>query len=158
MRAALAIASGIVVAAGAAACRDTRMDPCQFLTLADARSVDGTVTNSVWAGRGARKADNEVCTFYTDDGSPRVMLFVWYENDDIDPKRLVTAGADTRATIVDVSRGDWTASASFDDAGMQLFAARSSDNTIGFRVRKPIRRGSAEFDNLVRLAQAVLRH
>jgi hypothetical protein len=120
--------------------------------------LDSSVMSSLWAGRGEPKTNNEVCLFYDVDGDPRMMLFVWYENE-ASPPELVAEGSEQAGVIVtelDLSTADFRAAASFADDALALLALQSDKRTIGFRVREPVRRDSAEFEALLQLSQVAL--
>jgi hypothetical protein len=148
--------SCIVAVLFLAGCSDARVDPCRLLTVEDVRSVDDSVAVSLWAGRGGERKDNEVCMFYTDAGDPRVMLFVWYDSEK-DPKALVAKGqADAGATVVDVAGAGSNAAAAFRNDELKLLAVKSSQGVVGLRIRKPVSRDGADFDEAVRLAETAL--
>lgn len=139
-----------------AGCSDTRRDPCQLLTVEDVKSVDSSVSVSSWAGRGGERKDDEVCMFYTDDGDPRVMLFVWYDQEK-DPKKLTKKGAgDTGAMVVDLPGIGSKAAASFTDDELKLLSVKSAQGVVGLRVRKSISKDSADFKQIVKLAEHAL--
>ena len=145
-----------VVVFGLTACSEARRDPCQLLSVEDVRSVDSTVTSSFWAGRDGERKEDEVCMFQTDDGDPRVMLFVWYDSES-DPWELASKGvAGTGATIVDLSGIGTEAAAAFSDDELKLLAVKSSRGLVGLRVRKTASRDSADFNEIVQLAEEAL--
>ena len=146
----------LIVFLSLAACSDARKDPCQLLTVADVKSVDNTVADSIWAGRDGEMKDDEVCMFHTGDGEPRVMLFVWYDSES-DPWELASKGvAGTGATIVDLSGIGTEAAAAFSDDELKLLAVKSSRGLVGLRVRKTASRDSADFNEIVQLAEEAL--
>lgn len=136
-----------------AGCADARRDPCQLLTVGEVHGFDASVTTAVWAGAAEERTDGEVCVFYTGDGYPRMMLFFWYDEAS-SPEELVTTGsAETDSDIVDVPGVGSEAAAAFAGDEMRLLAVRSSRGTVGLRVKRSVMRGSAEFDELARLAE-----
>ena len=138
------------------ACSEARKDPCQLLSVSDIQSLDDTVTLAAWAGRGAERQENEVCMYYADDGNPRFMLFVWYDEEK-DPRILVEKGAsDNNSEIIDVPGVGSEAAAAFADDELKLLAVKSARGVVGIRARKPIRTGSAGFENVKRLAEKAL--
>ena len=139
-----------------AGCSEPRMDPCKLLSVEDVESVDGTVSISLWAGRDGERKDDEVCMFYTDDGDPRVMLFVWYDKEK-DPMELVKRGVeDTGVTIVDLPGIGSKATASFKGNELKLLAVKSTQGVVGLRVRNSVRKDSADFQDIVQLAEKAL--
>ena len=84
-------------------CSDTRRDPCQLLTVQDVKSLDSTISVSLWAGRDGERKEDEVCAFYTDDGDPRAMLFVWYDQDKEPVELAQEAAAETSGQVIDLS-------------------------------------------------------
>ena len=147
----------VVCALGSAACEEARLDPCQFLSVDDVRAVDVSVSTPVWAGRLEPRAEYEVCTFHNASGDARVMLFVWYGNE-TPPRDLVAEGSESNDSIRPISETGLEGFASFGNDSLQLLAARSSQRTVGVRVRAPIREGSREFARVVALAEAAVRH
>lgn len=143
---------GVMAAIALTACSEARLDPCDYVSLADASALDSSVALSKWAGEGAEKSDNEVCLFYTAEGDPRLMVFVWYDNN-VDTRQLVEAGSQGDSTTVELADGDLRGSASFGDGGLELLAVQSARRTVGLRWRQPVQRNSPEFDDLVRLAR-----
>jgi hypothetical protein len=122
------------------------------------KAVDSSVMSSLWAGRSEPKTDNEVCLFYDADSNPRMMLFVWYENE-ASPTELVAEGSAQAAVIVtelDRSTANFRGAASFSDDALALLALQSDKRTIGFRIREPVRRDSAKFEALLQLSQVAL--
>jgi hypothetical protein len=134
------------------ACSEDRLDPCDYVSVAEASALDSAVSSSLWAGRGAEKSDNEVCLFYTAEGDPRLMVFVWYDNN-VDMRQLVADGSKDDSTTVELTDGSLRGAATFGDGELQLLAVQSARRTVGFRWRQPVRRNSPEFDNLLRLAR-----
>lgn len=142
-----------VVVLGLAGCSEARRNPCELLTVEDVESVDNTVSVSIWAGRDGERKKDEVCVFYTDEGDPRLMLFVWYDKD-IDPQKLVAAGASgTHARIVDLPGVGLKAAASLGDDELKLIAVKSAQGVVGLRVKKPVSESSAEFKEIIQLAE-----
>ena len=142
-----------VVLLSLAACSEARRDPCQLLTVEDVRSVDHSVAVSVWAGRDGERKEDEVCMFHTEEGDPRVMLFVWYDRE-ADPEQLVKEGtSETDTAVVDVPGAGLKAAAAFSDDELKLLAVKSPGGVVGLRVRKPVRSGSAAFDEVLKLAE-----
>jgi len=138
---------------GLAGCSEVRKNPCELLTVADVESVDNTVSVSIWAGRDGERKKDEVCVFFTDEGDPRVMLFVWYDKDR-DPDTLVTEGASgTDAKIVDLPEVGLKAAASLGDDELKLLAVKSAQGVVGLRVRKSVSEESAEFKEIIQLAE-----
>jgi len=138
------------------ACSEARRDPCELLTVEDVKSVDDSVAISIWAGRDGERKEDEVCVFHTKDGDPRVMLFVWYDKEK-EPEQLVTNGAiDTDAIIVEVPGVGSKAIATFNGDELKTFAVKSARGVVGLRVRKPVRRDSADFNDISQLAEKAL--
>jgi hypothetical protein len=149
-------ACNAMVILGLAACSEARRDPCQLLTIADVQSVDNTVSASLWAGRDGARKDDEVCVFSTQDGYPRVMLFVWYDKDN-DPKSLVNKGvANSDAMIIELPGIGSEAAGSFVDDELGLLAVKSAQGLVGVRVKKPALRDSADYNEIVHLAEKAL--
>jgi len=137
-------------------CSDTRRDPCQLLTVQDVKSLDRTVTDSQWAGRDGERKEDEVCAFYTDDGDPRAMLFVWYDKEK-DPVVLAEmAAADMNGQVVEVSNVGLKAAAYFQGEELEFLAAKSTQGVIGLRTKESVKRDSTEQDQLVLLAEKAL--
>ena len=139
---------------GLAACSETRRDPCELLTAEEVKSVDNTVTVSLWAGRDGERKDDEVCVFYTDDGDARAMLFVWYD-DEKQPLELVSEST-PGAEIIELPGVGLDAAAAYGDNEVKLLAVKSATGVVGLRVRKPVRKNSAEFNAIARLAETAL--
>ena len=156
MRSVASVIPGLLAAIGLTACQGSRMDPCEFLSVEAVRSIDASVSSPLWAGRQEPKADYEVCTFYNAGGDPRVMLFVWYD-DEASPRDLVADGSDD-ASVRPITESDIEAYASFDDESLQLLAARSSSRTVGLRVRNTVVDGSEEFRKVIALAETAVRY
>jgi len=137
-------------------CFDSRRDPCQFLSVEDVKSIDDTVAVSLWAGRDGEKKDDEVCGFYTEDGDPRAMLFVWYDKEK-DPEELAKlAAAITNGLVVEIPSVGSKAAAYFQGEELKLLAARSTQGVIGLRVKKSVKRNSFEFDQTALLVEKAL--
>lgn len=118
--------------------------------------MDSTVSTSIWAGRDGERKDDEVCVFYNNDRFPRVMLFVWYDQD-TDPKNVVNKGAaDSGAMIVELPAIGSAAAGSFINNELGLLAVKSGQGVIGLRVKKPVQKNSAEFTEIVQLAEKAL--
>lgn len=146
----------LIVALGSAGCSGARKDPCELLTADEVKSVDKTVTYSLWAGRGGERKDDEVCMFYTKGSEPRVMLFVWYDKD-IDPEELTKKGArDSAAMVVDLPGAGEKAAALFVAGELKLLTVKTFQGVVGLRVRMPVHADSAEFDEIVQLAESAL--
>ena len=153
---AIFLVSSIIFILGLAACTDARKDPCQLLTVADVKSVDNTVADSIWAGRDGERKDDEVCMFHTGDGEPRVMLFVWYDKE-TDPGMLVSEGAAVSgAEMVELPGIGLKAAATFSDDELKLLAVKSSRGVVGIRVRKSVGKDSADFNEIVQLTEKAL--
>lgn len=146
----------VIIITSLSGCSETRMDPCELLSVSDVKEIDNKVSVSLWAGRGGKKKDDEVCMFYTDKGDPRVMLFVWYDKNKT-PRDLVTKGTkDSSNEILDLDIPGKEVTASFSDENLKLLAVKSSDGIIGLRVRKPVVKDSTEFDTLLDLSDKAL--
>jgi hypothetical protein len=146
----------LFIALGLSGCSDARRDPCQLMTVQDVKSLDDTVTVSLWAGRDGEKKDDEVCGFYTDDGDPRAMLFVWYDTEK-DPVVLAElAAAEMNGQVVEISNVGLSAAAYFQGDELEFLAARTVDGVIGLRTKASVRKGSAEQNQLVSLAEKAL--
>jgi len=138
------------------ACSEARRDPCQLLTVEEVKVVDKSVAISIWAGRDGERKDDEVCVFHTKDGDPRVMLFVWYDKEK-EPFQLVTEGEmDSNLSIVEVPGIGSNAVATFNNDELKTFAVKSARGVVGLRVRKPIRKDSADFNEVTQLAERAL--
>jgi hypothetical protein len=138
------------------ACSEARRDPCQLLSVEDVKSVDDSVAISIWAGRDGERKEDEVCVFHTKDGDPRVMLFVWYDKGK-EPNELVTTGeTEPNLTVVEVPGVGSNAAATFNDDKLKTFAVKSPRGVVGLRVRKTIRRDSADFSDVAQLAEKAL--
>jgi len=137
-------------------CSDPRRDPCQLITVQDVKSLDDTVTASLWAGRDGERKDDEVCAFYTDDGDPRAMLFVWYDKEK-DPVVLAEmAAADMNGQVVEVSNVGLKAAAYFQGEELEFLAAKSTQGVIGLRTKESVKRDSTEQIQLVLLVEKAL--
>jgi hypothetical protein len=146
----------VIIITSLAGCSESRMDPCELLSVSDVKEIDDTVSVSLWAGRGGEKKENEVCMFYTDKGDPRVMLFVWYDKNKT-PVDLVTNGTKgSSSEIVNLDIPGKEAVASFSEQNLKLLAVKSSNGIIGLRVRKEIEQDAAEFDKLLDLSGKAL--
>ena len=146
----------LVVILGLAACTEARKDPCQLLGVEEVRSVDNTVSDSIWAGRDGERKDDEVCMYHTDAGEPRLMLFVWYDKN-ADPEMLVSEGslaADARP--VELSGIGSKAFAVYSDGELKLLAVKSERGVVGIRVRKPVSEDSDDFREIAQLAEKAL--
>lgn len=138
------------------ACSEARRDPCQLLDVEDVRTVDNSVALSIWAGRDGERKDDEVCVFHTKDGDPRVMLFVWYDKGK-EPRELVSDGeVDSNLIIVEVPGVGSNAVATLKDDVLKTLAVKSARGVVGLRVRKSIRKDSAEFNEVTQLAEKAL--
>lgn len=138
------------------ACSEARRDPCQLLSVQDVTTVDDSVTVSIWAGRDGELKDDEVCMFHTEEGDARLMLFVWYDKE-ADPWQLVAKGtAETGATASEVPGVGLEAAATFSNDELKLLAVKSNRGVVGIRIRKPVRRGSAAFNEVAQLAEKAL--
>jgi hypothetical protein len=127
-----------------------------LLTVQDVQSLDNTVTTSVWAGRDGERKDDEVCAFYTKDGDPRVMLFVWYDQEK-DPEELAEmAAAETKGRVVGLTNVGLKSAAYYQGDELGFLAVRSSQGVIGLRTKESVKRDGAEQDQLVLLAEKVL--
>jgi hypothetical protein len=146
----------VIIITSLTGCSEARMDPCELLSVDDVKELDSTVSISLWAGRGGKKKEDEVCMFYTDKGDPRVMLFVWYDKDKT-PRDLVTKGEkDLSNEIVDLDIPGKEAVASFSENNLKLLAVKSSNGIIGLRVRNSIKKDSDGFDTLLDLSGKAL--
>jgi len=146
----------LLVAIGLVGCYDSRRDPCQLLTVQDMRSIDETITASLWVGRDGERKDDEVCAFYADDGDPRAMLFVWYdkEKDPIELAKL--AAAPTYGQVEELPQMGSYAAAYYQGEELEFLAVKSTQGVIGLRAKKTIKRGSKAFDQLALLADKAL--
>ena len=138
------------------ACSDSRRDPCHLITVQDVQSLDDTVTVSLWAGRDGERKDDEVCAFYTDDGDPRAMLFVWYDKEKEPVVLAEMAAAEMNGRVVDLSNVGLKAVAYFQGDELEFLAAKSTQGVIGLRTKESVRRDSTEQDQLVLLAEKAL--
>jgi len=146
----------VIIITGLSGCSETRMDPCELLSVSDVKEIDDTVSVSLWAGRGGKTKENEVCMFYTDKGDPRFMLFVWYDKNE-SPVDLVTKGRKgSSSEILNIDIPGKEATASFTDKDVKLLAVKSSNGIIGLRVRKPVKQDSTGFDILLELSDKAL--
>jgi len=146
----------VIIITGLSGCSETRIDPCKLLSVSDVKEIDDTVSVSLWAGRGGKKKEDEVCMFYTEKGDPRVMLFVWYDKNKM-PKDLVTNGAQGMSDeILDLDIPGKEAAATFSHKDLKLLAVKSPNGIIGLRVRKPVERDSDGFDTLLVLSAKAL--
>ena len=137
-------------------CSDSRRDPCQLITVQDVKSLDDTVTASLWAGRDGERKDDEVCAFYTEDGDPRAMLFVWYDKEK-DPVVLAEmAAAEMNGQVVEVSNVGLKAAAYFQGNELEFLAAKSAQGVIGLRTKESVKKDSTEQNQLVLLAEKAL--
>jgi len=137
-------------------CSDSRRDPCQLITVQDVKSLDYTVTVSLWAGRDGERKDDEVCAFYTEDGDPRAMLFVWYDKEK-DPVVLAEmAAAEMNGQVVEVSNVGLKAAAYFQGDELEFLAAKSTQGVIGLRTKESVKKDSTEQNQLVLLAEKAL--
>jgi hypothetical protein len=137
-------------------CSDSRRDPCQLLTVSDVKSVDNSVTVSLWAGRDGARKEDEVCAFYTADGDPRVMLFSWYEKQKAPMELAKMAAEESNGLVVDLPRVGLGAAAFFQGEDLKFLAVKSMQGVIGLRTKKDVKRDSPEFDQLVLLAGRAL--
>lgn len=156
MNRSISLITSLVFILGLAACTEARKDPCQLLGVEDVRSVDNTVTDSIWAGRDGERKDDEVCMYHTDEGEPRLMLFVWYDKN-ADPETLVSEdslAADARR--VELSGIGSQAFAVYSDDELKLLAVKSERGVVGIRVRKPVSNDSDDFRAVARLAEKAL--
>ena len=146
----------LFIVLGLPGCSDSRTDPCQLLSVHDVKSLDNTVTVSLWAGRDGERKDDEVCAFYTNDGDPRAMLFVWYdkEKDPVDLARM--AAAELNGRVAELSNVGSKAAAYFQGDELEFLAAKSTHGVIGLRTRESVKRDSAEQDQLFLLAEKAL--
>jgi hypothetical protein len=138
------------------ACAGERLDPCSLLSPEEVSAIDSSVVVASWAGRGGERQEDEVCVFYTEDGDARVMLFVWYEAE-AEPGELVAAGVGGQhAVIIDVPRASSRAVAALDGEELKLVGVKSPRGIVGLRVRRPVARDSADFEEVLRLAETAL--
>jgi len=145
-----------MVILGLTACAESRRDPCQLLAVEDVKSVDNTVAISLWAGRDGERKDDEVCMFHTNDGDPRVMLFVWYDKDKTPEELLANGATGTGTVVVDLSETGSNAAATFSNDELKLLAVKSVRGVVGIRVRKPVTKDSPELSKVVQLAEKAL--
>ena len=138
------------------ACSDSRRDPCQLMTVQDVKSLDNTVTASLWAGRDGERKDDEVCAFYSDDGDPRAMLFVWYDKDKEPVVLAEMAAAEMNGQVVELSNVGLNAAAYFQGDELEFLAARSAQGVIGLRTKQSVKRDSTEQNQLVLLVEKAL--
>lgn len=137
-------------------CAESRRDPCELLTVFEVESVDSTIEYSVWAGKDEGKKENEVCIYYTANGDPRVMLFVWYDRN-ADPDLLIDdRDAQGNLETVLLPGVGTRAVAAFSEQELKLLAVRSAEGVVGFRVRKPVTRDSVELLEIAQLAEKAL--
>ena len=137
-------------------CSDSRRDPCQLITVQAMKSLDNTVTVSLWAGRDGERKDDKVCAFYTADGDPRAMLFVWYDKEK-DPVVLAEmAAAEMNGQVVEVSNVGLKAAAYFQGDELEFLAAKSTQGVIGLRTKESVKKDSTEQNQLVLLAEKAL--
>jgi hypothetical protein len=127
-------------------CSESRRDPCELLTALEVKSVDSSVSYSLWAGRDGEKKEDEVCMYYTSEGEPKVMLFVWYDKDKVEENSVV----------VDLPGVGSKAVAAFSESELKLLVVKSTDGVVGLRVRKPVARDSLELLEIVQLAETAL--
>ena len=137
-------------------CSDSRRDPCQLITVQDVKSLDNTVTVSLWAGRDGERKDDEVCAFYTDDGDPRAMLFVWYDKEKEPVVLAEMAAAEMNGRVVELSNVGLKAAAYFQGDELEFLAAKSTEGVIGLRTKESVKRNSIEQNQLVLLAEKAL--
>ena len=137
-------------------CSDSRRDPCQLITVQEVKSLDNTVTASLWAGRDGARKDDEVCAFYTDDGDPRAMLFVWYDKEKEPVVLAEMAAAETNGRVVELSNVGLKAAAYFQGDELEFLAAKSTQGVIGLRTKESVKSDSAEQNQLVLLAEKAL--
>jgi hypothetical protein len=137
-------------------CAESRQDPCELLSAFEVTSIDADVEYSVWAGQEERKRENEVCMYYTTDGDPKVMLFVWYDKSE-DPEALVrNQGAEANLEVVRLPEAESEAVAAFSDSQLKLLAVKTTGGVAGIRIRKPVTKGDPELLEIVQMAETAL--
>lgn len=146
----------LLLAVGLAACFDSRKDPCQLLSVQDMKSLDETITASLWAGRDGERKDDEVCAFYADDGDPRAMLFVWYDQEKQPIELAKLAAAATNGHVEELPKIGSYAAAFYQGEELEFLAVKSVQGVVGLRTKNSIKRDSVAFDQLALLAEKAL--
>jgi hypothetical protein len=127
-----------------------------LLSALEVKSIDADVEYSMWAGKNESKRENEVCMYYTAEGDPKVMLFVWYDKDE-DPELLVESqGREGDLEVAHVPGVESQAVAAFFEQELKLLAVKSPGGVVGFRVRWPVAKDSPEMLEIARLAETAL--
>ena len=134
-----------------------KTNPCGLLTVGDAQSFDGAITEAKWFPRKKGEA-NELCMYFDGKGEAHLMLFV-FDDKSADPLATIQAGMKGGADrFVEVGGVGNKAAAGFgaaDDA-LKLLAARSSAGVIGIRVRQPVKEDDEKFNDVKALAITAL--
>ena len=133
-----------------------KVNPCGLLTVTDAQSIEGAITEAKWFPRKKGEA-NELCMYFDDKGEAHLMLFV-FDDKSADPVATIQSGMKGGADrVVEVGGVGNKAAAGFggDDA-LKLFAARSGSGVIGIRVRQPVKENDEKFNDVKTLAMTAL--
>lgn len=148
-----------VVLVSIAACSKTpaRTNPCDLLTVSEAQSIAGTITEAKWFPRKKGEA-NELCMYFDGNGEAHLMLFV-FDDKSADPLATIQAGMKSGADrFVEVSGVGDAAAAGFSskDDALKLFAARSQAGMIGIRVRYPVKEDDEKYNDVKTVAVTAL--
>jgi hypothetical protein len=134
-----------------------RVNPCNLLTVTEAQSVQGSITEARWFPRKKGEA-NELCMYYDGNGEVHLMLFV-FDDKSADPLTTIQSGtkggADRFAEVTGVGE---KAAAGFGPPNdiLKLFAARSKGGMIGIRVRQPVYEDDENYNGIKMLAITAL--
>jgi len=151
------IAAILLVLGAACSKAPAKTNPCDLLTVGDAQSIEGAITEAKWFPRKKGEA-NELCMYFDGKGEAHLMLFV-FDDRSADPLATIQTGMKGGAhRYVEVSGVGEKAAAGFgsgDDA-LKLFAARSSAGVIGIRVRQPVKEDDEKYNDVKMLAVTAL--
>lgn len=127
---------------------ESKIDPCDLLSVGDVRAVDDTVVESRWfPPEKAETKQNDLCLYYDGKRERRFMLFLW-SDDPRDPRAVIESGVTVEGIrIIEISGVGEKAVAAFAEE-LKLLAAKSEKGMIGIRVRKAIKEVDKEFETL----------
>lgn len=145
----------VLLALATSGCSKKRIDPCGLLGVSEAQLFDDTISSSrTFPPKGAEK--NDLCLYYNANGEPRLMVFVW-SDDKVDPIETTKSGLKgSESEVIEITGIGEKAAAGFRSGELKLFAARNRKGMIGVRVRDPVMRDDARFDNVKALAAKLL--
>jgi len=145
----------VLLALATSGCSKERTDPCSLLGVSEAQLFDSTISVSRSMPPQA-KEDNSLCLYYNANGEPRLMLFVWTD-DKVYPMDVTQSGmSGSDSEVIEITDVGEKAAAGFRSGELKLFAARNRKGMIGIRVRDPVMKDDATFEEVKALAAKLL--